>query len=76
VDRKTRRCVSRRRLIAVEVNDEQLQEPLSFMMSVTWVGPGDDGLWRVGGRFHRRMPPSELQRLLQRELMTVMLRES
>jgi serine/threonine protein kinase len=64
-------------LIEVDVDDERLAEPLSFMLSITWVRPGDaSGQWRVGGRFHRRLPPSELQRLLQHELFTVMLRES
>ena len=63
-------------LIAVDVEDDQLEEPLSFMLRVTWVRPGNDaGNWRVGGRFHRRMPPSELQRLLHRELQTVILQE-
>jgi serine/threonine protein kinase len=64
-------------LLAVDVDDEQLAEPLGFMLSVTWVRQDEaPGTWHVGGRFPRRMPPSEMQRLFQRELLTVMLRES
>jgi serine/threonine protein kinase len=64
-------------LVAVDVDDEQLDEPLSFTLRVTWVRPGElAGSWNVGGKFHRRMPHSELQRLLQRELGTVLLHES
>jgi len=64
-------------LLAVDVDDEQLPEPLGFLLCVTWVRQGDaPGSWHVGGRFPRRMPSSEMQRLIQRELMTVMLRES
>jgi serine/threonine protein kinase len=64
-------------LLAVDVDDEQLPEPLGFLLCVTWVRQGDTpGSWHVGGRFPRRMPSSEMQRLIQRELMTVMLRES
>lgn len=64
-------------LLAVEVDDERLNVPLSLMLSVTWVRQGDEtGHWRLGGRFHRRLPLSEVQRLLKRELLTVMLRES
>ena len=64
-------------VVVVDVDDEQLEEPLSFMIRVTWVRPGvETGSWRVGGKFHRRMSPSELQRLFQGEQHTVMLQES
>jgi serine/threonine protein kinase len=64
-------------LIAVDVDDEQLGETMSLTLRVTWVRPSDEkGLWRVGGRFHRRIRPSELQQLVQRELLTVMVCES
>ena len=64
-------------IVVVDVDDEQLQESLSFMIRVTWVRPGvEAGSWRVGGKFHRRMSPLELERLLQNEQRTVMLQEN
>jgi serine/threonine protein kinase len=62
-------------IVIVDIADEQIDEPISFMIRVAWIRPAD-GDWRIGGRFHRRLPPSELQRLLHRELQTVVLHES
>ena len=64
-------------LIAVDIDDELLEEPLSFMIRVTWVRQGvESGSWRVGGKFHRRMAAGDIQRLVQGEQHTVMLQES
>jgi serine/threonine protein kinase len=61
-------------LLAVDVDDEQLDETISFTIRISWVRPGaEKNSWSIGGRFHRRMPPSELEKLLKREIHTVVL---
>lgn len=64
-------------VLSVEVEDSHMDDPATFLLRICWVKPGKQpGQWLIGGKFHRRFRPSELQRLLHRELHTVVLHES
>ena len=45
------------------------------VLKIRWVRSGDDGKWRVGGRFHRKFNPSELEQILKREVDTAIVAE-
>ena len=49
---------------------------VAFVLRVQWVVPEGPDRWRLGGKFHRRLPPADLERILRAAAATVLVQES
>ena len=50
-------------------------EGFSNVLKIRWIREGDASKWRVGGRFHRKFSPAELEQILNREVDTAIVAE-
>jgi serine/threonine protein kinase len=60
----------------VVILDEEKSDTTAFILRVQWVRQENDSQWRLGGKFHRRMQPADLERLLSVAAATVVIQES
>lgn len=62
-------------LVSVTVQSED-GEPAEFVLRVAWLKAQSEQQWSIGGSFHRRLKPSDLERLLSHAVATVFVQES
>jgi serine/threonine protein kinase len=51
-------------------------DTVSFVLRVQWIVQETANRWRLGGKFHRRLPPVDLERILRAAAATVIVQES